>query len=397
MSVAAGASFITHLPQQRKLAVFDCNEAKIVKYLPASDDRVLFTAGQEKLVVVLGSTNVIQRWSLATFEREVAAPAPVQGRITAVAMGSATRGPVVLTTGGEDRFGDRGLFFLDLQTLRESPIKVRDGGEGFMHRFDNEGSALHVSNDGSIITGAGVLVRRGESYVRTGGPGHSLPAADGKTLFTHGQLFTAEGKPVGEHVGGHGHMVWYVPALHGPLYVSLNEVQDGEWRGSKLRLSVHVLGDGRPLLTYPQLDTLDGLVNWQIGSTQPFERHVFLIPNAQLLILVPQTRDKLVLHRFDFDRMLEKADIDYLFVQSQPPRSYRPGQVFVYEPLVRSRKGQVTYKLESGPPGMKASPAGKLTWPVPANFADGEANVILAIADASGQEIFHTFRITPQE
>jgi hypothetical protein len=30
---------------------------------------------------------------------------------------------------------------------------------------------------------------------------------------------------------------------------------------------------------------------------------------------------------------------------------------------------------------------------VPADFADAEADVILSVADASGQEIFHTFKI----
>src|SRR5262249_4924116 len=37
-----GRSLILHLPQQRQLAVFDVNEAKVVKYLPMAEDRLLF-------------------------------------------------------------------------------------------------------------------------------------------------------------------------------------------------------------------------------------------------------------------------------------------------------------------------------------------------------------------
>src|SRR5262249_34530620 len=66
--VGGGGRFlILHLPRQRNLAIFDVNEGKVVKYLPVADDRVLFAAGMNKLLVVLPDKNLIQRWSLATF------------------------------------------------------------------------------------------------------------------------------------------------------------------------------------------------------------------------------------------------------------------------------------------------------------------------------------------
>jgi hypothetical protein len=36
---------------------------------------------------------------------------------------------------------------------------------------------------------------------------------------------------------------------------------------------------------------------------------------------------------------------------------------------------------------------GKLTWDVPKGLAEQEADVILTVSDASGQEIFHTFKV----
>src|SRR5262249_45346531 len=51
--VGGGGRFlILHLLGQGRLAVFDVNEAKIVKSIPAPDDHTLFTAGMDKLFIL---------------------------------------------------------------------------------------------------------------------------------------------------------------------------------------------------------------------------------------------------------------------------------------------------------------------------------------------------------
>src|SRR5262249_44728636 len=85
-----GRYLILHLPQQRQLAIFDVNEAKVVKSLPLAEDRLLFAAGLDKLLVVFPDKNLVQRWSLNTFERDVTAPLAVQGKVFTAAMGSAS-------------------------------------------------------------------------------------------------------------------------------------------------------------------------------------------------------------------------------------------------------------------------------------------------------------------
>ena len=47
-----GRFLILHLAQTRQLAVFDVNQAKVVKYLPVPADNVRFAAGMNKLLVV---------------------------------------------------------------------------------------------------------------------------------------------------------------------------------------------------------------------------------------------------------------------------------------------------------------------------------------------------------
>jgi hypothetical protein len=44
---------------------------------------------------------------------------------------------------------------------------------------------------------------------------------------------------------------------------------------------------------------------------------------------------------------------------------------------------------------MKVSPRGVVTWNVPAD-GTAEQPVLITIQDASGQEIFHNFKLTPR-
>lgn len=47
----------------------------------------------------------------------------------------------------------------------------------------------------------------------------------------------------------------------------------------------------------------------------------------------------------------------------------------------------------SGPEGMQLSGDGKLTWTPPADFRKPDVGVIITVADASGQEVLHSFVI----
>ena len=60
---------------------------------------------------------------------------------------------------------------------------------------------------------------------------------------------------------------------------------------------------------------------------------------------------------------------------------------------VKSKKGGVKVLVASGPEGLEASPTGLVKWRVPADYKGGDAEVLLTVRDASGQEVFHTFTI----
>ena len=71
---------ILHLARAGKLAIFDVNEAKVVKELPAPED-LKFAAGLDKLVIALPGSKTLQRWDLNTFELEKTAALDLNGEL----------------------------------------------------------------------------------------------------------------------------------------------------------------------------------------------------------------------------------------------------------------------------------------------------------------------------
>ena len=106
-----GATWIFHLARLKKLAVFDLNKARVVKYIPLAEDDVTFTAGLDCIVIGLKQANRLERWSLTTFELENSSRPPFNETITGVLIGYASKGPLVVNG-----------FFLDLATFRMLPI-----------------------------------------------------------------------------------------------------------------------------------------------------------------------------------------------------------------------------------------------------------------------------------
>ena len=130
-------------------------------------------------------------------------------------------------------------------------------------------------------------------------------------------------------------------------------------------------------------------------SYGPFttEKMYHLIPDANLLVVVPPAKNRLILKHLDIKAALDNSGVDYLFVASSPLTATKKGGAYHYEPAVLSKRGGVRFKLESGPKDMRMLADGKVLWAVPPDFEGNTASVILLVSDASGQEIYHTFTI----
>jgi hypothetical protein len=398
LAVGGGGRYlILHLKSLRQLAVFDVNSAKVVKYLPVGSDDVSFTAGARHVVVVLRDKKIIQRWNLATFEKELTKTITARDSIATTVMGSASNGPIFVGCGS---YYENSQLFLDLETLEPAAIESAkglwrcSGGRDCVVRASANGRVLTMWRLGTSPSGLqDVMIAGNTATLRYehDSVGDIIPNADGSLLYTGQGVFTSELQRVGTNQVSGG-----VPSVHGDFY--LRQVVEGDdirrlTRVGGGKLSIHVSGDTRPLVTVPNLlASRDRFTGVRTPEAISMLRHYF-IPDADLLVTVPWTNDKLLLQRVDLDEALDKSGIDYLFVTSHPVVEAERGKSYAYSLKVKSKRGDVRYQVAAGPEGMKVSPAGAISWSVPEDLAENKVDVILSIRDASEQEVFQTFAI----
>lgn len=392
--VAVGASgrfLILHLNRARKLAIFDVNEAKVIKYLPLASDNVVFTAGAEKLFVVHREKRIIERYDLVTLERELTQSLPLSGIVNKIAMGSGAVGPL-LVTGGEDYESE--IAFLDPLTFSKLDVQV-EGSRGT--DFGAGRGELTVSSDGRTFafwrhglspTGVYCLVYGGSKakinyeHDTVGG---IYPSQDGLRLYTGDGTRSLEGRPTDDEPAR-----LHVPAVHGNFTLTFTGGNDRE---EDRAVAIHIEDEERPLVSLPEVKLPGSSSRARDGGLRTDQRAIF-IPDANLLVTVPDSRDRLLLHTVDIDQALAESGIDYLFVSSRPPLMFEAGERYVYQMTTKSKAGSVEYALEAGPQGMKISPSGLLTWQVPSTTAFERGSVIVLVSDGSGQQVFHTFELT---
>src|SRR5262249_7470085 len=121
VTVGGGGRFLLlTLKDARKLAVLDVNAADIVKTIPLPSPHALVAAGAKKLLIALPEERRLERWDLATLERDGdSLPSPFDGQIKGIATGSDSDGPALVLWSNPARlFGVSTLraSFLDLET-----------------------------------------------------------------------------------------------------------------------------------------------------------------------------------------------------------------------------------------------------------------------------------------
>src|SRR5262245_57515698 len=107
--VGGGGRFILlSLPQPKQVAIFDVNEAKVVKFLAVPSTSPRIAAGMDKLFVAAPAEGLIVRYSLLTFEKEITVqlpPAPAGAKVDALVTGSAANGPILVGYSAREKSG----------------------------------------------------------------------------------------------------------------------------------------------------------------------------------------------------------------------------------------------------------------------------------------------------
>jgi hypothetical protein len=388
------------LKKLQKIAVFDVNEAKIVKYLPLPGDNIRYAAGAVRLVVVSPDLGQIQRWSLRSMEKDLAVLMPAGSQVDDLAMGWASTGPLLVM----ERAGPK---FMDPETLKPAEITVGALGTNWVPhpqyplavRAGADGTSFAAWQPG--ISPMGVRMMNLVGKTATGRYKHDsagilLPSFDGSLLFTASGVLDGDLKPVSEDSTRNSICL---PSYHPAYFISIPRSDNYFPRNQRPKpslISVYTTADYK-LLFNLQTDDNFGVTPWSANGRNEgalsYEKRLHFFPAANLLVTVAQSRDALQLRRLRIADELNKSGIDYLFVDSLPPPVANPGLEYNYSIQVKSKQGGVKFHLDSGPAGMTITDLGRIAWSVPAHFDDRQASVIVSIKDASGQEIFHSFSI----
>jgi WD40 repeat protein len=374
-----GKYLILHLNELGDLAVIDVAQSKVLKYLPMPIGPISFCAGREKLFVGLKDRHEIQRWDLASLKLETTVPAP-EGGINQMAIGENATGPLFLT-------GDKHFWQLDPVTLIATPVQSDHGW------FDNGHDApghIHVSFDGNTLVATGGREGIEVWPIDKGSIGASLAeksghsndedcvvSGQGDLLILGGHnLFRSDLTPVPEHLDGQ-----MFPTDDPSFCASV------QW-SSPPKLTLFSNSTPQPLLNIADLPELDEDRN----SPLPIWQRVHLIPSQNVLITLGGKRQDVLVRPFDVSKQLAASNTSFLFVESAPPRVAARGSTYSYPLKIQSKAGGVKLDLQGAPAGMKLDDQ-TLTWPVPANFLDPTATVIMQISDAGGQSMLYTFII----
>ncbi|MBO0700882.1 MAG: hypothetical protein J2P46_20975, partial [Zavarzinella sp.] len=408
MVVAGGGRLLLLLlPRDRRVVVFDVNKGERVKLIPAEDDGVMVAGGMNLFVIYLPGKRVLERWSCKTLEREAEFRDAFPAEVKALAMGSASNGPLVAALGGGRRtvHGGTTLGYFDPSTGKEVGYEIGGARNAMGVGLLNATAIVRVSADGSVVTAWGDNGHGGSQsdvidgaritrYWQFGWLDSLIPGPDGRTLYGKGLRYPPDLRAAGNPRENPNNSGWLIPAVQGEYFLSVRSQQAA--RGArfdaarKTTADILVGADGKSILNIGELP------NFELpgGRGKTFDQFLALIPEAKVLAIVPtKNRDRLTLIRADLDSALSKAEFDYLFVTSRPPTTAVKGEAYKYTVVTKSKKGGIKVTLESGPKGMAVTPAGVVTWDVPKNFAESEVGVILKVGDAGGKELFHSFRV----
>jgi hypothetical protein len=401
---SGGRYLVLALPKERRLAVFDVSAGRVVRYLPTGGEQVKFAAGLDKVVVVKPRARTIERWHLPTGVRELSAKLPVNWPVGLVVMGSASRGPVLLGAGNGPQRSE--IVFVDGLTLQPLDIKLtgptqirltpdlraRASADGTVFGFWHAGQDQAQGVQTLVLTGTEARGFSSPADATRLGLAHSIPGPDGRVMYTARGTYTHDAQPLGPTELDRP---FCLPACHGPYYLTFQLARSPRDTNLGNRLSLHLVGNEQPLCELDK-ELLANIDPWNRGDLT-LDKRIHLIPAAKVLITLPKTNDRVVLHRFDPEEALENSGIDYLFVTSLPPSAARRGAIYRYQVSAKSRRGGLQYRLASGPQGMEVSNSGQVTWAVPTTFAKSETDVVLTVTDAAQQRSTHAFTIVTRD
>jgi serine/threonine protein kinase len=429
LAVGGGGRYLLLIiknPQQ--LATYDLRDNRVVKSIPLFADDVLIAAGNTKFVLVSPGLNVIQRYDIATLERERDVSLPARTRTLGIGMGSQSEGPVFLlwqAGATKQQQTPPQVSFLDLEQLQavklhtvatvdpkkaNAQLLLRDVksfpvnmnlfhmavGQQSLQVFASTGGDLftvHTWPSGLFVSlwnrPLGKAARAATPEVADQPP--FLPCPDGRTILV------GSGKVVDQYakvIARNDNSSQNSPILPTPRSTyRLRPNPQQQKRPSSVSL---LLPTGAVLLTVEGIGDSSNVWRVQQGAAQSHltsATRLHFDPSSQALVYIPPENDRIVWQKLDIDGAFSRMN-DPLVVMSPTFVSAVSGQDFRHQIEVRSRAGVAQYRLSSeGPAGLTVTPEGVVTWKVPAKSEGKEATAVIGVSDGAGHEISSVLKI----
>jgi len=393
-----GRYFMMLLGEKKQIAVFDVCEAKVLKYIPIPTQHVIMAAGMNKLYVFTPELFVVTSYDLDTLKQEATQNLHHDRYVSGAYMGSASAGPILVKY--HDPFGrlDRTpIAFLDPVKMVEYDVGDDLNGDRDVAKI-RHASHFRASPDGTVFgywrnsqtpSDLGVITfQNGKAKNRYEDTpvGHVIPGDLGN-IYTREGVFSARENNNGKK-GLYGGFT--LPATSGKNYVEITGLPKTPDRpeandGFVFNVDAHIKvpGEVRSLMT---IKNLPGVPAYDVFVPQiPIDKRYLYVPEAKLFLAVHYTNSKLILEKADWNAPRE----DLLLVTSTPGE-VKPGQLFEYQIETKSKKSEVTFKLESGPKDMICTRSGLILWEAPSYYT-GREKVSISLMDQSRQQVFHNF------
>jgi S1-C subfamily serine protease len=435
----AGRYLLLTMRDAHSLAIFDVNAADVVKTISLPAEKVLVAGGGEKFIMVFSDRSVIERWDLATLEREDSRPVPIRPKIWIIGMGSDSSGPILAglsidMTGLPMDFRSRWCFIdpvslkvLKVREVDNSPLGDQDRlspGGGVLslanqsHQDDTLRTSIRASDDGSLFLIGdrywgrnGKLLYLSRGSVKTRNYGDRTPfllAPDGHRFYLTRpqQLRSAVTDLAGDSRSEISFIksndLLFLPSSASEYFVGIGKLvhrvaptqvpQDQP----PLTLTLYASGSLTPLVNIeglPEMHTLNPIEGGWQERKPAFEYRFRWVPSAELLITVPITDDRLVLRRIRLSNALASSGPEPLHVTSDRSLLVTAGKKLSHRIEVKSAKGGVKLTLTRGPEGLTVTPDGLVEWNVPDRGEDFEETVVFTIEDKSEHPLFHKLTV----
>ena len=382
-----GRYIAVHLASISNIGIVDLQSRSLSKLFSVSPGQKQLAGTANKLFVYSPSEKSLTRYDLPSGNREQSVSIEGSDATTSIAAGAYGFGPIGITTPAESNSThpeQHDLQLVDPVTLKTLVHGLQSGPDLVA---SPDGRVFLTRATSNIFAHNTLSLRKLPHYnPRLSSFGY-FPTLNfnGSMVFSHGGfLFSADLEDSETSIETTS-STFKIPSLSGNLvlHIALPSHQKPA--------AVYSVSDSQPIL---QIENIPELPLPGAGATQSLRFHdrISFVPDQGLLAVIPVSNNVVHLREFDLAKTLIESEADYLFLDSVAPASVIRGESFAFPLKIISKRGGVSVKLASGPPGMSVK-GDTITWAVPTDYDQRSAFVEFEISDSSGYSTSHRFKL----